>query len=140
MRYTGIIALALSATLLLLGCGPTTPSTPESNAKMSNAKDKIKDAAKATTEAASAKRDDYAREMGKRLDDLNVKYDELKGRVARAEGQGKKDLEKKLEEAKVKRDAAARKLDELKEAGADRWEKVKEGVGSALDDLKKVFE
>lgn len=29
---------------------------------------------------------------------------------------------------------------ELKEAGADRWEKIKEGVGSALDDLKKVFE
>jgi len=38
------------------------------------------------------------------------------------------------------RDAAAKKLDELKQAGADRWEKVKKGVGSALDDLKKVFE
>jgi hypothetical protein len=37
-------------------------------------------------------------------------------------------------------DAAAKKLDELKEAGAGRWEKVKESVGNALDDLKKVFE
>ena len=40
----------------------------------------------------------------------------------------------------IKRDAAARKLDELREAGADRWERVKDGVGTALDDLKKVFE
>ena len=40
----------------------------------------------------------------------------------------------------MKRDAAARKLDELKEAGADRWEKVRGGVGTAFDDLKKVFE
>ena len=78
--------------------------------------------------------------MSKRLDELNVKFEELKDRAAKAEGQAKKELEKKLEEAKMKRDAAAKKLSELKEAGADRWEKVKEGVGSALDDLKKVIE
>jgi hypothetical protein len=78
--------------------------------------------------------------MSKRLDELNVKYEELKGRAAKVEGQAKKDLERKLEEAKVKRDAAAQELSELKEAGAARWEKVKEGVGSALDDLKGVFE
>jgi len=78
--------------------------------------------------------------MHKRLEEFDGKCKQLEGRITKAEGQAKKDLEKKLEEAKVKRDAAAKKLDELKEAGADRWEKVKEGVGSALDDLKKVFE
>lgn len=140
MRFTGILSLALSAAPLLLGCGTNTSSTPATNSKVSNAKDKIRDAVDATTEAAKAKRDEYAREMSKRLDELNVKYEELKGRAAKAEGQAKKDLEKKLVEAKLKRDAAAKKLDELKEAGADRWEKVKEGVGSALDDLKKVFD
>jgi hypothetical protein len=107
---------------------------------MSNAKERIGDAAKATTEAANAKRDDYARDMSKRLGELRVKYDELKDRAVKAEGQGKKDLENKLEEAKVKCDAATKKLDELKVAGADRWEKVKEGVGSAFDDLKRVFD
>lgn len=71
---------------------------------------------------------------------MNVKYEELKDRAAQAEGQGKQDLEKKLEEAKVNRDVAAEKLDELEEAGADRWEKVKEGVGNAFDDLQKIFE
>jgi hypothetical protein len=39
----------------------------------------------------------------------------------------------------VKHDAAAKKLDELKEAPPDRWEKVRDGVGNAFDDLKKVF-
>jgi len=107
---------------------------------MENAKEKIRDAAEATAEAARAKRDEYTREMHKRLEEFDVNCQQLEGRITKAEGQAKKDLEKKLEEAKVKRDAAAKKLDELKEAGADRWEKVKEGVGSALDDLKKVFE
>ena len=35
---------------------------------------------------------------------------------------------------------AAKKLDELKEASHDRWEKVKDGVGNAFDDLKKAFD
>jgi Skp family chaperone for outer membrane proteins len=137
MRSTGIFIVAISLALLVLGC---VPSSPDTKAKMDDAKKKISDAADATAEAAKAKRDDYAREMQKRLDELNVKYEELKGRAAKADDQARKDLEKRLEEAKVKRDAAASKLDELKEAGADRWEKVKEGVGNALDDLKKVFD
>jgi hypothetical protein len=89
--------------------------------------------------AAKAKRDEYAREMHKQLDALDAKYEELKASAAKAEGQAKKDLEKKVEEAKVKRDVAAKKLDELKEAPPDRWEKIKDGVGSAFDDLKKMF-
>jgi hypothetical protein len=108
--------------------------------KVNDAKDKINDAEKSTVEAAKAKRDEYARAAQKRLDELTAKYEELKGRAAKAEGQVKKDLEKKAEEAKIKRDAAAKKLDELKEAGHDRWEKVKDGVENAFEDLKKVIE
>ena len=89
--------------------------------------------------AAQAKRDEYAAAMQKQLDELDVKYEELKTSAAKAEGQAKKDLEKQLEEAKVKRDAAAKKLGELKEASPDRWEKIKDGVGNAFDDLKKLF-
>ncbi|CAN5381747.1 hypothetical protein BH10PLA2_BH10PLA2_26190 [soil metagenome] len=139
MRQFGILSLAISGSLLV-GCGTNTSSTPATSAKMSNAKDKIKDAADATVEAAKAKRDEYAREMNKQMEALDVKYEELKSRAAKANDQAKKDLDKKVEVAKVKRDAAAKKLDELKEAGADRWEKVKDGVGRAFDDLKKVIE
>jgi len=127
MRYIAILSLAVSAALLPLGCEP-------------NGTGKIKDAVDATVEAAKAKRDEYARDMSKQLDDLNAKYAALKDRADKATGAEKKDLEKKLEEAKVKRDAATQKLEELKQAGADRWEKVKDGVGSAFDDLKKVLE
>ena len=89
--------------------------------------------------AAKAKRDEYVREMHKQLDELDTKYEEFKASAAKAAGQAKKDLDKKLDEAKVKRDAAAKKLDELKDAAPDRWEKIKDGVGSAFDDLKKIF-
>jgi uncharacterized membrane protein len=89
--------------------------------------------------AAHAKRDEYAREMHKQLDALDAKYEDLKGRAAKAEGQAKKDLDKQVADAKAKRDAAAGKLDELKKADASRWEKLKGEVGSAFADLKKMF-
>lgn len=117
MRFTGILLLATTAAVLLIGCGSDTSS-----------------------DAAKAKRDEYVREMTKHLDELSVKYEELKSRVAKADDQAKKGLEKTLEDAKVKRDAAAKKLDELKTVGADRWEKAQEGVGNAFQDLKKVFD
>jgi uncharacterized membrane protein len=89
--------------------------------------------------AARAKRDEYAREMHKQLDALDAKYEDLKGRADKAEGQAKKDLDKQVVDAKVKRDAAASKLDELKKAEPGRWEKIKGEVGSAFADLKKMF-
>jgi hypothetical protein len=137
MRYTGIFILVISVTLLVLGCNP---SSPDSKAKVDDAKKKIGDAADASAEAAKAKRDDYVRDMNKRLSELDVKYDALKARAVKADEKGKKDLQKKLDEAKVKRDVAAKKLDELKETSHDRWEKVKDGVGNAFDDLKKIFD
>jgi hypothetical protein len=121
MRQIGILSLALSTALLPLGCGatPTSSGTPD---------------------AATAKRDEYAREMNKRLDEFDAKCKELEDHIAKAEGQAKKDLQQKLVAAKIKRGVAAEKLHELKEASADRWEKVKEGAGNAFNDLKKEFE
>ena len=124
MRNFGIFSLAIAGTLLALGCGMNGSPT----------------SAHSTTEAAKVKRDEYAREISKQLDEFDVKCKELEVRITKAEGQAKKDLEKKLEKAKGKRTVAAKKLDELKEAGADRWEKVKDGVGNVFEDLKKVFE
>jgi len=92
------------------------------------------------SEAAKAKRDEYARKTQKLLDELDAKYEELVARAANTEGEAKKDLEVRLAQAKEKRDVVANKLDELQEAGADRWEKIKEGLDSAFDDLKTMFE
>lgn len=114
----------------------TSPPDP----KVTDAQDKVRDAEKAVAEAARAKRDEYAREMHKKFDELDARYRTLETRAAAAEGDARRDLDAKVKAAKARRDVAAKRLDELKDAGADRWEKVKEGVGSAIDDLSKAFE
>ena len=149
MRRTSLTVLILAMSLVSFGCdkgkpspsgSPASTSTGTAERKAAEAKEKITGAVDATVTAAQAKRDEYARDMQKRLDQMDAKYEELKDRAAKAEGDARKDLDKKLAEAKVKRDAAAAKLEEVKTASADRWEKIKGGVGDAFDDLKKAFE
>lgn len=137
MRLAKIGCLAISVALLSLGCKPNDPAT---DAKVTRAKEEIKHAAAATADAAAALRDQYAKEMRKQLEVLDAKTADLQEKAAKASGQAKVDLEKKLEEAKVKHADAAKKLEELKGASAERWEKLKEGFGKAFDDLKKVVE
>ena len=140
MRTTGILALALSAALVTFGCESKNKSTSVADSKMSIAKEKIGEAADATAAAAKAKHDEFVRDMQKKLDELDVKYKALEKRAAEEKGDAKKDLDAKVKVAKAKRDVAAKKLDELKAASRDRWEKIKDGVEKAFDDLKKVVE
>jgi DNA anti-recombination protein RmuC len=132
--------MALAAALLPLGCRPITTSTPAANSTRSEADEEMRVAEQAAVEAARAKRDEYAREMQKKFDQLEAKYEALEKRAAEAKGDARKDLDDKVKVAKARRDATAKKLDELKEASHDRWEKIKDSVENAFDDLKKVIE
>ncbi len=78
--------------------------------------------------------------MQTQLDAFGEKLEELKTRAGEAQGQAKIDLDLKIADAKVKFDAAGTRLKELRAASADRWEKIKDGVAAAFDDLKQAFE
>jgi gas vesicle protein len=121
MRRSEILAFAVSAVLLAPGCKPDGLSNPAVDSKVTRAKEQIKEAAKATAEAAAAKRDEYAAEMRQQLDELDAKCSALKEQVAKAAGETKKDLENRLKEARLKHSAAAKKLDELKTAFVEQW-------------------
>ena len=122
--------------LLFAGCGGDTTAAK----KVEEAKVKVDEAARATWEAAKAKRDEFVVQANQQLQQLDGKYEALKVKAADAAEDAKPHLEKLVEEAKVKREQAAKKLEELNAAGADRWEKVKVGVSDAMNDLKKAFE
>ena len=87
MRSLGFLFLSLAVSLLVVEC--TSPSR-ETKTKMDEAKKKIGDAVDATAEAAKAKRDDFVKEMNTRLEELDAKYEDLKGRAAKGDEQAKK--------------------------------------------------
>ena len=112
MKHSQSFSVALAFALLLPLCGCEQGNTP--------ADKKVSEAMDANAAAIKAKRDEYVALMHKRLDELNAKYEELKVRAAAATGDAKKELDRKVEQAKVKRDEAAKKIEELKTASLER--------------------
>lgn len=91
-------------------------------------------------DAARAEWDAHIKQMRADLDALQAKYNDLKDRAAKATGNAKDDLDRRVTAAKIKLDAAEERLEEAKDAAPDRWEKIKEGFGGAMDELKSMFE
>ena len=118
---------------------PTKGADAVAEAKITVKEQDSTEAASATGDAAQEKWEEYTVAMQKQFDAFKEKYGELKERASKAEGQAKSDLEAKRAQADTKLDEAGVKLDELKAASADRWEKVKEGVDKAFEDLKSIF-
>jgi hypothetical protein len=87
-----------------------------------------------------AQRDDAAKAMKVKLDEMDKKIDELKARTEKATGEEKTKLEAKWKDSAAKREAFAKKYEELKSAAADKWEAVKNETEHAYGELKKVIE
>lgn len=119
---------------------PTSGADAVAEMSISIVKQDIEDMATESEDAAETKWEEYSIVAQEQLEKFKVKFAELKERAANAEGQVKADLDLKIADAKIKMDEASVKFEELKSASADRWEKAKEGLSKAFDDLKTIFE
>lgn len=119
---------------------PTKGADAVTEMKISVAKVDTVDTANAAADAATAKWNEYTTAMQAQMDQLSAKYMELQKSAAEATGEAKVEADKMIAEAKTKMDAASARLNELKAAGADTWEMVKDGVTQAFEELKTALE
>lgn len=118
---------------------PTSGANAVSKVKLSiAAPDTTKSDEAAEAEAKAAREQEIAMQQ-KQYDEYTQKYKELVDRAAKAEGEAKVALDARVAAAKIKIESAGTKLDELKTAGGDRWDKIKQGLSDAFEDLKKAF-
>ncbi len=61
-------------------------------------------------------------------------------KIELAKAEAKIELQKHLQNLQAKQEVAQQKLKELKEAGADAWEKAKPDLEKAIDNLKSAWE
>lgn len=71
-----------------------------------------------------ATREEYIEKMKRQLDDWNDDIDALQARLTELAGPAREKLEPYLAKAIEGRDAAARKLVELKDSGGASWDKL----------------
>ena len=78
--------------------------------------------------------------MEAQLKEWGARLEEWKNKAAKATAEAQADMNKHLDKLRPKLEAAQQKLKELKAAGGEAAEKVKEGSERAMAELKKTWE
>ncbi len=84
-------------------------------------------------------REEYIDMMSKQLKEWSAKIDELESRIGTAGGEMKSAYEQRILDIKDKRDAMARKLQELRSTSGEAWKTLTTGMDNAWDDFKEAF-
>jgi hypothetical protein len=86
------------------------------------------------------KKDLYIEKLNAQLREWSASIDVLKAKADKAGADLKIGYHKQLDDLKAKRDTARSKIDELKTAGDDAWERVTTAVDRSWDDIKAAFD
>jgi hypothetical protein len=82
----------------------------------------------------------YEKSMKERLGKLGSQLDELKEKADAKKGRAEAEMKVHLADAEKKRQAAVRKLEELRQASKDSWEKFSAEAEKAATDFEQAFE
>ena len=85
-------------------------------------------------------RDAYVEKFKARIDQWNADIDKLEAKAKEARADARIEHEKRIREARAKRDAAQGKLDELRNASGEAWEDVKQGAERAWSACREAVE
>lgn len=80
-------------------------------------------------------RDAYLQKTEARLDELKAELLRYEARARALEADARLELEGKLTDLQQKREDLGDRISQIREAGADSWEALKDGVDHALDEL-----
>ena len=73
------------------------------------------------------------------LKKADTKIEELESKTSKASGDAKVQYQKEIKNLKLKRAAAAEKLDDLQNSSAEAWDSTKEGFSKAYKDLHDAY-
>jgi regulator of protease activity HflC (stomatin/prohibitin superfamily) len=87
-----------------------------------------------------SKKEAYEKKVEAKLDEWGAEIDRLKAKSKGAKADAQVEFQEQLEELKTKREAARKKLSDLKNTSGDAWDDVKSGMDSAWQALDKSLE
>lgn len=77
----------------------------------------------------------YEKKVQAQLDEWSAEMNKLKAKAEQADADARLELNDEIDELEAKRKAAEEKFEELKSAGDDAWEDVKQGIDVATGAL-----
>lgn len=119
--------LAIGAVLIFAGCNQDN-TDKSAGASATNAISRAK-------EDLGQERDKFLAAMDQKRKDLDTEIDALSQKVSNLKDDAKTEANKALASLRDERDVVSKKYEQLKNAGADAWDKTKSAFQSAWDDL-----
>ena len=136
---TGI--LALSVLLSLAGCGkeqkPVAASTNAPMGSVDKFKEQARNAVTTTKDYLAQQRDWWQKSYSDKLYEFDKQLADLKARSSQAGDKARSEWNKALSQLEQKKESAAQKLEQFKNASADRWQEL--NAETAFADLEKSF-
>ncbi|QDT40737.1 hypothetical protein Pan241w_07950 [Gimesia alba] len=133
----------LSLSLLLVACENQNSPAPVSSEKKVTSEDvkkEIGEAVDTTKEFTKEKRDEYARQINQKLDDLNKKIAELEAKGDKLKEDAKTKWNERLKNLKQNRDQMSQQLEEFNKSSADAWDGLKRDLDIAWTNLKQAYD
>ena len=94
----------------------------------------------ATAPTTTQQREQYEKSIEERLGRLGQQLDELKAKAAGKTEQAREEMKQFLVEAEKKQEAASRKLEEMRKASKNKWQKFSSDMNKAADDFEQAYE
>ncbi|MEX2119737.1 MAG: hypothetical protein WD847_09095 [Pirellulales bacterium] len=151
-RFVRGAAIA-GAWLLFAGCTERPPDQPQAQPAAGEGRPvedepitreevqrKVREAAKATGRYLSQTKEEFERDLERKLADLDDDLARLKSKAADLKEEARPRWEEQMKRLEARREQARKKLEEVKAASPEAWQDLKTGAHSAWEDLKEGFD
>ena len=132
MKITGKI-IFVPVILLLLGCRPTSDKVPKADQPAAP------QGGSAGALSSTNDRATVVRKLSTELNELDTKMADLKAKAQKAGEQAKSEWETQRPRLEAQREAAAKKLDELKASSKEVWDQTRTKTEAAFAEVQKGF-
>lgn len=139
MKYRWIIGLS---SLFLLGFWLITIGveageklvTPDTITK------EARETIEATAQYTAQQKEAFQRKAQEELDAIQKQMAALQGKADKASASARTELQKSIHELEVKKEAVKKQLDGLKSATDAKWDELRAGVHSAIEEMNQSFQ
>ena len=133
-----VLLLCVTGTLLIIA-----PSTMTAGDEQPSTTDKLvrdtKDTVEATKQYTLQQKEAFQKTIQVELNEMQVKIADLQKKTSAASAEARGEMKKAVQDLEKKKDVARKKLEEVNESTSSAWSTLKDGMTTAVTDLKKSY-
>ncbi|UVT17367.1 MAG: hypothetical protein H8K04_07455 [Nitrospira sp.] len=132
--------IAAGVVFAIVGVIPVSGMAAESPANTEKIAKEAQETIEATKQYTAQQKEAFQRKAHEELAIIQREIIGLRGRITDASESTRAELQKAIHELEKKKDGVKERLDELRSATDAKWHEVREGMNTALNDLKHSYQ